>query len=81
MFFGDLAYADDVALLAPKPDAMRKTLNICYKFAAEFSILFNPTKSKRFNQSAMVFLFPRRLSFLLMVTLLRLCTMDYILVT
>ena len=46
MFVGGLAYADDVALLAPTPDAMRKMLNICDKFAAEFSIVFNAKKSK-----------------------------------
>jgi hypothetical protein len=33
-------------LIAPTPDAMRKMLNICDKFAAEFSILFNAKKSK-----------------------------------
>ena len=46
MFVGGLAYADDVALLAPTPDAMHKMLNICDKFAAEFSIVFNAKKSK-----------------------------------
>jgi hypothetical protein len=46
MFVGGLAYADDVALIAPTPDAMRKMLNICDKFAAEFSIVFNAKKSK-----------------------------------
>ena len=83
MFVGGLAYADDVALLAPTPDAMRKMLNICDKFAAEFSIVFNAKNLSvwYFNQSAVVFLFPRRLPFILVVTLLRLWTNGHILVT
>mgnify|MGYP006335670613 FL=1 len=45
-FVGALAYADDVVLLAPTPSAMRKLLQICDVYAAEFDITFNPDKSK-----------------------------------
>ena len=45
-FVGALAYADDIVLLAPTPYAMRKLLQICDTFAAEFDITFNPDKSK-----------------------------------
>ena len=51
MLFGSelcwgLADADDVVLLAPTPSAMRKLLQICDAYAAEFDISFNPEKSK-----------------------------------
>ena len=58
MFTGILAYADDIALLAPTPLAMRCMLSICEKYAAEFGVLFNATKSKcivctsRFSKTA-----------------------------
>ena len=45
-FVGALAYADDIVLLAPTPYAMRKLLQICDTYAAEFDISFNPDKSK-----------------------------------
>ena len=44
--FMTLAYADDIVLLAPTPYAMRKLLQICDTYAAEFDITFNPDKSK-----------------------------------
>jgi hypothetical protein len=74
VFLGGLAYAADVTLLPPIPDAMRKTLNKCDNFAAEFSILFNAKNPSVWyvNQRAVVFLFPCRLPFILVVTLLRL---------
>jgi len=46
MFTGILAYADDIVLLAPTPQAMRCMLSICEKYAAEFGVMFNATKSK-----------------------------------
>jgi hypothetical protein len=38
--------ADDLTLLAPAADAMRKTLMIGIEYAAEFSIVFIAKKSK-----------------------------------
>ena len=46
VFVGALCYADDLSLLAPSADAMRKMLQICEEFAAEHGIMFNATKSK-----------------------------------
>jgi len=46
MFTGILAYADDIALLAPTPQAMRCMLLTCEKYAAEYGVLFNASKSK-----------------------------------
>jgi hypothetical protein len=43
---GALAYADDLTLLAPVSDSIRKTLMICNEYAAEFNIAFNADKSK-----------------------------------
>ena len=45
VFVGALAYADDIALLAPTPQAMRHLLYICERYAKEFSIKFNADKS------------------------------------
>ena len=45
-FCGALAYADDVALLAPTAGAMRRLLSACDKFAAGFNVMFNAKKSK-----------------------------------
>jgi hypothetical protein len=45
-FVGALAYADDIVLLAPTPNAMRKLLQLCQDYADDFSITFNSTKSK-----------------------------------
>jgi len=42
----DLAYADDVVLLAPTVRAMRALLDICDDFASEYDVLFNAAKSK-----------------------------------
>jgi Reverse transcriptase (RNA-dependent DNA polymerase) len=46
VFVGALCYADDLRLLAPSPDAMRRMLRICDEFGAEHGIKFNATKSK-----------------------------------
>ena len=40
-----LAYALDVVLLAPTPNAMRLLLKICAECGKEFSVAFNATKS------------------------------------
>jgi hypothetical protein len=45
-FVGVLAYADDLALLAPSASAMRKLLATCELFAERFSLSFNADKSK-----------------------------------
>jgi len=45
VFVGALAYADDVTLLAPTPQAMRHMLKICEEYGKRFSIVFNATKS------------------------------------
>ena len=36
-----LAYADDIVLLAPTVDALRRILKICDNYASEFNIVFN----------------------------------------
>ena len=45
-FAGSLCYADDVALLAPSPAALRILLAECERFAAEFNITFNAAKTQ-----------------------------------
>ena len=45
-FVGVLAYADDIVLLAPTPDALRLMLKLCDRCANIFNILFNASKSK-----------------------------------
>jgi len=45
IFTGALAYADDVVLIAPTSNAMRIMLKICERFASEFSVIFNVSKS------------------------------------
>jgi len=45
VFVGALAYADDVALLAPTASAMRKLLRICENYGTEYSVVFNASKS------------------------------------
>ena len=39
-------YADDLTLLAPTAEAMRFMLKVCSDYATEFSIMFNPNKTK-----------------------------------
>ena len=46
MFTGILAYADDIALLAAIPQAMRCMLSVCEKYATVFGVLFNVSKSQ-----------------------------------
>lgn len=45
-FVGVLCYADDIALIAPSPSALRFQLNICEQFALEYDLLFNSAKSQ-----------------------------------
>jgi len=45
VFVGALAYADDVALLAPTANAMRKMLRIYESYGSEYSVTFNASKS------------------------------------
>jgi len=45
-FAGALAYADDNVLLAPTVREMRSMLRICEKYANEFDVIFNASKSK-----------------------------------
>ena len=49
MFLGALAYADDIALLAPTPRVMRAMLAICDNYADKGHIIFNAKKFKRIN--------------------------------
>ena len=46
VFVGALAYADDIALLAPTTRAIRLMLGICNDFAQEYAIGFNAKKSQ-----------------------------------
>ena len=45
-FVGAVCYADDVALLAPSPCALRLMLNRCYQFAQSHSLVFNADKTQ-----------------------------------
>ena len=53
-FFGCIAYADDILLLAPLITALRRMLDICTACANFNNILFNPNKSHclHFGKSA-----------------------------
>ena len=46
IFAEAFGYANDIVLLAPSADALKITISICEACAYEFSILFNPRKSK-----------------------------------
>jgi len=46
IYAGSMAYADDLTLLAPTAEAMRFMLKVCSDYATEFSIMFNPNKTK-----------------------------------
>jgi len=45
-FVGAVCYADDVALLAPSPSALRHLLHICTEFAKSHSLVFNAAKTQ-----------------------------------
>ena len=44
-FSGALCYGDDLTVLAPSPDALRKMLALCEEYAQSHSIQFNPSKT------------------------------------
>ena len=46
IYTGCLAYADDLTLLSPTADAMRRMLDICSEYAKDFSLSFDASKSK-----------------------------------
>ena len=46
LFAGFLGYADDIALLAPSPSALRILLSECEKFAEEYDLIFNAAKTQ-----------------------------------
>ena len=52
-FAGAFCYADDLALLAPSPSALRLLLRCCEDFATERGLRFNPSKTQliRFSRS------------------------------
>eukprot|EP00920_Eleutheroschizon_duboscqi_P024080 GHVT01059809.1.p1 GENE.GHVT01059809.1~~GHVT01059809.1.p1 ORF type:complete len:557 (-),score=-38.71 GHVT01059809.1:104-1774(-) len=45
-FLGALAYADDVVLLAPTTTAANVMLEVAQKFASDYNVTFNATKTK-----------------------------------
>ena len=45
IFYGCLLYADDIVLLTHSVNSMRVMLAVCDKFAADFDIKFNSSKS------------------------------------
>ena len=45
-YYGALGYADDIVLICPTKDGLRKMIQICESYAAEHDILFNGNKSK-----------------------------------
>ena len=46
LFVGALGYADDILLLCPSVDGLKKMIKICEEYANEHSINFNGSKSK-----------------------------------
>ena len=40
------AYADDIALVSPSLSGLRQMIQICEQYAMEYSLVFNPVKSK-----------------------------------
>jgi len=45
-FAGALAYANDLVLIAPTPVAMHTMLHLCERYADDYSVVFNGSKSK-----------------------------------
>ena len=46
IFCGALSYADDVIILAPTMSSVYSMLSICEKFANDYDVIFNASKSK-----------------------------------
>ena len=44
--FNALAYADDIVLLCPTKEGLRKMIEICEAYAIEYDLLLNGSKSK-----------------------------------
>ena len=55
-YAGAFGYADDIALVSPSLYGLRKMISICESYAKDYSILFNPKKSKLlcFNPSTVM---------------------------
>ena len=53
-YVGAVCYADDIALLAPSPAALRLMLDACSCFASAHSLIFNAAKTQliRFSPSS-----------------------------
>ena len=45
-FAGEFCYADDLAFVSPSLSGLRQMIQICDLYAMEYSIVFNPVKSK-----------------------------------
>ena len=45
-YAGAIAYADDITLISPGINDLRKISSICEQYASEYDILFNGRKSK-----------------------------------
>ena len=45
-FVGAVCYADDIALLAPCPSAMRTMFSVCEEYAVTHGLKFNPDKTQ-----------------------------------
>ena len=45
-YFGALGYADDIVLLCPTKEGLRKMIRICETYAEEHDLIFNGNKSK-----------------------------------
>ena len=46
LFSGAFGYADDIVLLAPTVTSLNKLYDVCKQYGQEYSIMFNPQKSK-----------------------------------
>ena len=46
LYIGSLCYADDIALLAPSPSALRILLRECELFATDHNLIFNAAKTQ-----------------------------------
>ena len=46
VFAGALCYADDLMILAPSADGLRKMLEVCEEFACSYCVRLNPAKNQ-----------------------------------